>query len=113
MTWLMNIDGAFNKNGVRIGIMLENLSGVLIEEAVRLDEKITKNEAEYKDLLYNLELALRFGVQHLKTNMDSKMLLGQLVGTFEVNDSRMKSYRNITQSLMTDFMHVKVEAIRR
>ena len=42
--------------------MLENSSGLLIEEAIRLDEKMTNNEAEYKALLYSLELALRLGV---------------------------------------------------
>ena len=85
----------------------------MIEEAVRLDEKMMNNEAEYKALLYGLELGLRLGVQHLKTNVDSKLVLGQLGGTFEVKDSRMKSYCNIAQSLMTDFRHVKVEAIIR
>ena len=64
-------------------------------------------------MLYSLELALRLGVQHLKINLDSGLVSGQLVGTFEVNDSRMKSYRDIAKSLMTEFRHVKVKAIRR
>ena len=41
----MNTDGALNKNEVGIGIVLENSSGVLIEESVRLDGKMTNNEA--------------------------------------------------------------------
>ena len=62
MTWVMNTDRASNKNRAGIGIVLENSSGVLIKEAVRLDEKMTNNEAEYKALLYGLELALTLRV---------------------------------------------------
>ena len=62
MTLVMNTDGASNKHGAGIGIVLENFSGVLIEEAVRLDEKITNNEVEYEALPYGLKLALRLGM---------------------------------------------------
>ena len=109
----MNTDEASNKNGAGIEIVLENSSGVLIEEAVRLDEKMTNNKEEYKALLYGLELALRLGVQHLKINLDSEMVSVQLVWTFEAKDSHMKSYRDIAKSLIVEFKHVEVEAIRR
>ena len=56
---------------------------------------------------------MRLGVQHLKINLDSELVLRQLVGAFEMKDSHMKSYCDTTQSLMTEFRHVKVEAIRR
>ena len=61
MTWVMNTDGASNKHGAGISIVLENSSRVLIEEAVKLDEKMMNNEAKYEALLYDLELALRLG----------------------------------------------------
>ena len=95
MTWVMNTDGASSKNGAGIGIVLENLSGVLIEESVKLEEKMTNNETEYEALLYGLELALRLGVQYLKINMDSELVSEQLVGKFKTKDSRMRSYRDI------------------
>ena len=76
MTRVMNIDGASNKHWAGIGIVLENSSRVLIEEAIIVEEKMTKNEAEYEDLLYGLELALRLGVQHLKINLDSELVSG-------------------------------------
>ena len=58
----MKTDRMSNKHGVGISIVLENSRGVLIEEAIRLGEKMTNNEAEYEALLYGLELALRLGV---------------------------------------------------
>ena len=109
----MNTDGASNKHGAGICIVLENSLGVLIEEVIRLNKKMTNNEVEYEALLYGLELALRLGVQHLKINLDSELVLGQLVGAFEAKDSCLKSYHDMAQSLMTEFRHVNVEAIRR
>ena len=53
---------------------------------MRLDEKMTNNEAEYEALLYGLELALRLGVQYLKINLDSELVFGQLVETFEAKN---------------------------
>ena len=76
ISWVMNTDGASNKSGVGIGIVLENSSGVLNEEAVKLEGKMMNNEAEYKALLYELELALRLGVQHLNINLDSELVSG-------------------------------------
>ena len=74
---------------------------------------MTNNEAKFEALLYGLELALRLGVQHLKINLDSELVSGQLVGAFEAKDSHMKSYHDTTKSLMTEFKHVKVEAIKK
>ena len=76
MTWVMNTDGASNKHGAGIGIVLENSSGVLITVVIKLDEKMTNNVVEYEALLYSLELALRLGVQHLKINLDSELVSG-------------------------------------
>ena len=74
---------------------------------------MTNNEGEYEALLYGLELALRLGVQHLKVNLDSELVFGQLVGTFEAKDSCMRSYRDTAQSLMKNFKHVPIEPIRK
>ena len=52
-------------------------------------------------------------MRHLKINLDSELVSGQLVGAFEVKDSQMKSYRDTTKSLMTEFRHIKIEAIKR
>ena len=109
----MNNDKASSKHGAEIGIVLENSSGLMIEEAIRLNEKATNNEAEYEALLYGLELALRLGVQYLKINLYSEMVSGQFVGKFEAKDSRMRSYRDTAQLLMKNFRHVTIEPIRR
>ena len=69
-----------------IGLVLENSSGVLIEEALRLERNLTNNKAEYEALLYGLELALNLGANYLKVNLDSELVFGQLIGKFEAKD---------------------------
>ena len=51
MKWVLNTDGASNKNGAGISIVLENSSGVLIKEALRLENNMMNNEVEFKALL--------------------------------------------------------------
>ena len=38
MWWILNIDGASNKKGVGIGVVIESSSGVVIEQAFRLEK---------------------------------------------------------------------------
>ena len=78
--------------GAGIGIIIESSSGVIIEEALRLENQMTNNKAEYEALIYGLELALKLGVQNLKVLLDSELVLGQVNKTFEAKDQRMKLY---------------------
>ena len=86
MKWILNISGASNKSEVRIEVALENSSGVIIEEALCLEKKLTNNEVEYEALIYGMELSLKLGVQHLKVNVDSELVLGHLNSQFEAKD---------------------------
>ena len=62
MRWVLNMDGASNRERAGIGIIIESSSGVIIEEAFRLEKQMMNNEAEYEALIYGLELALKLGV---------------------------------------------------
>ena len=90
MTWVLNTDGASNKNRVGIGVVLENFSGVLIKEAMRIEKDLTNNETEYEALLYGLELVAKLGAQVLEVNLDLELVSRQLIETFKVKNPRMK-----------------------
>ena len=61
MCWILNTDGASNKEGARIGVIIELSFGLIIEEDFRLEKQMTNNEAEYEAMIYGLELALKVG----------------------------------------------------
>ena len=72
MQWILNMDGASKKEGARIGVIIESSSGVVIENTFQLEKQMTNNEAEYKALIYGLELALKLAVQKLKGHFGFK-----------------------------------------
>ena len=57
-------------------VVFESSFRVIIEEAFWLEKHMTNNEAKYKVLLYELELALKLGVQNVKVFLDSKLVSG-------------------------------------
>ena len=44
MRWVLNTNGASNREGAGIGIIIESSSGVIIEGAFRLEKQMTNNE---------------------------------------------------------------------
>ena len=94
---------ASNREGAGIRIIIESSSGVIIEEAFRLEKQMTNNEAKYEALIYGLELALKLGVQNLKVLFDPELVSGQVNKTFEAKDQRMNLYCNKVVQLMRSF----------
>ena len=76
LRWVLNMDGASNREGDGIGIIIESSSGVIIEETLRLEKQVTNIESKYEALIYGLELALKLGVQNLKVLLDSELVTG-------------------------------------
>ena len=54
MWWILNTDGASNKEGAGIRVIIESSSRVVIEEAFRVEEQMANNKVEYKAVIYGL-----------------------------------------------------------
>ena len=59
---VLNLDGTSNKEGADLRFIIESSFGVIIKETFQLEKQMTNYEAEYKALLYGLELALKLRV---------------------------------------------------
>ena len=79
-SWEVYVDGASNQKG----------SG--IEKSLRLDFSATNNKAEYEALLMGMVMTQRMGGKLVKVFSDSKLVVGQVKGEFEVKDERMQGY---------------------
>ena len=66
-----------------------SLEKVVIEKSLRLDFSATNNEAEYETLLVGMAMVQRMGGKSIKIFLDSRLVVGQVRGEFEVNDERM------------------------
>ena len=60
-TWEVYVDGALNKKGLRVGLVLMSPEKVVIEKSLRLDFSVTNNEAEYEALLEGMAMVQRMG----------------------------------------------------
>ena len=67
---------------------------VVIEKSLRLDFSATNNEAEYEALLEGMTMVQRMGGKSIKLFSDSRLVVCQVRGEFEVKDERMQGYLN-------------------
>ena len=72
---------------------------VVIEKFLRLDFSATINEAEYETLLEGMAMVQIMGGKSIKLFSDSKLVVGQVKGEFEVKDERMQGYLNQVKCL--------------
>jgi ribonuclease HI len=54
--WILSVNGASNLRGSGVGMVLEGLDGVLIEQSLRFEFR-ANNQAEYEALIADIKLA--------------------------------------------------------
>ena len=94
LTWEVHVDGALNQKGSGVGLALMSPEKVVIEKSLRLDFSTTNNKAEYKTLLEGMAIVQRMEGKSIKLFSDSRLVVGQVKGEFEVKDERMQGYLN-------------------
>ncbi|XP_062119195.1 uncharacterized protein LOC133832937 [Humulus lupulus] len=99
--------------GAGIGVVLVAPSGLRVEEALELNEKVTNNEVEYEALIYRLEMASSLGIEWLRVRADSKLVTKKVSGNFDVKEPRMATYFNIVKHLRAEFMQSELIKILR
>ena len=69
--------------------MLISPEKISVEKSLRLDFSATNNEAEYEALLMGMTMVQRMGEKSVKVFLDSRLVINQVKGEFEVKDERM------------------------
>ena len=88
----MYVDGAANQKGSGVGIVLISPEKITIEKSLRPGFSTTNNEAEYKALLMGMTMVQKIGGKAIEMFSDSKLVVGQVKGEFEVRGERMQRY---------------------
>lgn len=60
----MYIDGSSNEKGSGVGVILESLDEVILEQSIRFEFEATNNQAKYEALLAGLRLAKEIGAKY-------------------------------------------------
>ncbi|KAL6319890.1 hypothetical protein AAG906_036962 [Vitis piasezkii] len=89
---LANTKNQVNKNGSRVGLLLQSPTGEHLEQAIRLGFPASNNEAEYEAILSGLDLALALSVSKLRIYSDSQLVVRHVQKEYEAKDARMARY---------------------
>ena len=84
-----------------------------MKHKVRLQYQTTNNEVEYEALLKGLELAKSLEAKSIVIQGDSQLIIGQVNGTCEVKEERMKKYLNKVKHLIKEFKEASFFQILR
>ena len=96
--WIIHMDGLSTQHAGGIGVVLQSPEGNKLTYKVCLQYQATNNEVEYKALLKGLELAKSIKVESILILEDSQLVIGQVNGTCEAKEERMKKYLEIANS---------------
>ena len=102
-TWEVYVDGASNKKGSGVGLVLESPEKVIIEKSLRLDFSDTNNEAEYEALVEGMAMVQRMGGKSIRLFSNSWLVVSQVRGEFEAKDERMQGYLSQVKCLQLKF----------
>ncbi|XP_028127434.1 uncharacterized protein LOC114323937 [Camellia sinensis] len=111
--WKLFVDGASNRHGARLGIVLNSPNGLIIEQAITLGFPASNNEAEYEALLAGLRSVLRMKATALMVFSDSKLVVNQVSGEYEAKDERMAKYQALVRAKIKKFAAIRMEQIDR
>ena len=97
--WTIRTDGSSAQKRRGVGIIIVTLDGEMLKYGVQLKFLATNNEAEYKGILTGLRLRKTLGAKDLLIQSDSKLVIGQIKGEYEVKEERMQKYLKLTKHL--------------
>ena len=112
-TWQLFVDGAANKKGSGIGIVMVSPDDITLEKSLRLKFVAINNEAKYKALLAGLKAMQKLGGKTIRAYCDSRLVVGQVQGEYEAKDPRMLWYLGRVKRLSRDFHSFTLEQVPR
>ncbi len=108
------VDGAAkgNPGPAGIGVRLE-LKGVVLSEHSEYIGKATNNVAEYKALIYGLEIARRYRITRVSVISDSELMVRQLNGKYKVKNEKLLPLYTFVRELADTFEEFRIRHVSR
>jgi len=97
------VNGSSNNKQCGARVILENPSGIKVEQSLRFNFKASNNQAEYEALIAGLNLAEDMGVKQLRCLTDSQLMVGQISRIFQVKDPLLTRYYQKVSPFSPDF----------
>ena len=111
--WTIQTDGSSAQKKGGVGVVITTPEGEILKYGVRLRFPATNNKAEYKGILTGLRLGKALGLKKLLIQSDSKLVVEQIKGEYEVKEERMQKYPRLTRHLTREFDEVEFIQVPR
>jgi len=111
----MYVDGASkgNPGPAGIGIVIYNNDDQFVGKVSSYIGKKTNNQAEYVALIRAMLIAIYFKTKTLKIRSDSELVVRQLLGEYQVNNSQIKKLYDKVMELKKQIPNFKIEHVMR
>ena len=93
----MYFDGASHREGAGAGVVFVTSDREVLPYSFTLTENCSNNVAEYQAHLLGLEMAVSIKQLRLRVYGDSKLIVNQLLGSYEVRKPELLSYCNYAE----------------
>ncbi|XP_019157455.1 PREDICTED: uncharacterized protein LOC109154025 [Ipomoea nil] len=111
--WKMYIDGASHREGAGAGVVFVTPEGEVLPYSFTLTEQCSNNVAEYQALILGLEIAADMKQLRINIYGDSKLIINQVLGLYEVKKAELVPYNNYAKVLMQWLGDVTIEHVPR
>ena len=88
--WVLETDGLSLAQGGGAKIILRSSDGPAIAQAIKLNFKVSNNEAEYDAVILRLKVAKHLSIMAINLRCNSKLVASQLQGEYEAKNERME-----------------------
>jgi len=95
--------GSKGKIVARVGVIFVSPENHVLSRAFSLTEPCSNNVTKYNALLIGLQLAQQMGIRYLEAYGDSKLIISQVKGEYEVRHEDLISYHHATIHLANTF----------
>jgi len=96
------MNGSSRKYVAVVGVVLVSPQSYVIPRAFSLTESCSNNVAEYNALLIGMQIADKIGIKNLEAYGDSKLIVNQVRGEYEVRHEDLVPYHNATSTWQRD-----------
>ena len=111
--WVVHVDGSSTLHAGGIRVVLQSPEGDKLKHKVCLQYQTTNNKVEHEALLKGLALAKFVEAYSILVLGDSQLVIGQVNGTCEAKEDRMKRYLKKVVHLVRKFKEANFVQIPR
>ncbi|KAL0293873.1 UNVERIFIED_CONTAM: hypothetical protein Sradi_6916100 [Sesamum radiatum] len=109
----MYFDGASHKEGAGTGVIFITSDGEVLPYSFTLTQNCSNNIVEYQVLILGLEMVVDIKQLRFKVFGDSKLIINQLLGLYEVKKPELFPYFDYAQRLVGWLGDVEIQHVPR